>query len=78
MLKRPRTILALIAFALLGLTGCVAYPVDGYYAGGPAYGYAPPPSAYFGGSVGTYRPQRNWGHPNRGYRHQGHRHGRWR
>jgi hypothetical protein len=45
---RRRWLLAAAAVAAFGLSGCVAYPYDGYYGGGtypgyPAYAYAPPP-----------------------------------
>jgi hypothetical protein len=47
--------------ALLGLTGCVAYPVnEGYYgapAVAPGYVYAPAPTVVIGGGWG-----RGWGH----------------
>ncbi len=73
-MPRPRMLVFLAALMGLGLGGCVAYPVDGYYAE-PAPVYAAPPTIYFGGSFGpSYRPHhghRHWG---------GHRHGRghWR
>jgi hypothetical protein len=51
-----RWLLAAAAAATLGLSGCVAYPYDGYYGGGypgypgyPAYAYAPPVGVVVGG-----------------------------
>ncbi len=59
----PRSFAALAAVLLLALGGCVAYPVEGYYAQ-PTPVYSPPPSIYFGGSFGpSHRSQ------------YGHRHG---
>lgn len=68
---RPRFIAAFLAIGLLALGGCVAYPVDGGYAAAPAPVYIAPPSLYFGGTVGAYRPYygRPWGH--RGWGHRG-------
>lgn len=61
----------LLCGAMLALSGCVAYPVDGYgygpaYAYGPAY-VAPPVGVYVGGG---YRPyyHRGWGGWHRGWR----------
>lgn len=54
--RRPALRLGvLLAFATLGLSGCVAYPVGGAY--GPGYVYAPAPpvvvgGAYYGGYYG--------------------------
>jgi hypothetical protein len=56
---RRRWLLAAAAVATLGLSGCVAYPYDGYYGGGyygggyypgyPGYAYAPPVGVVIGG-----------------------------
>jgi hypothetical protein len=58
---------------LLGLSGCVAYPADAYYAQpayvAPAPVYVAPPALYFGGSIGpSYRGHRGHG-GHRGPRH---------
>jgi hypothetical protein len=51
-----------LAIGLLGLSGCVAYPVGGYYDGGyyapGGYAYAPLPGVYVGGGYGYYH--RGW------------------
>lgn len=66
--SRTRAIVPLIAslalgVGLLGLSGCVAYPVGGYYGGyyAPGYAYAPRPGAYVGGGYGYYHGyRRGW------------------
>ncbi|MCW3477351.1 hypothetical protein [Limobrevibacterium gyesilva] len=62
-----RLLLPAATLALLGLSGCVAYPAyDGYYAAPAAgYVYAPAPRYYYGGGYG-YGYGRGWGH-GRGY-----------
>jgi hypothetical protein len=61
-------LLAALAVGLLALSGCVAYPVGGYYADGGyyapnGYAYAPLPGVYVGGGYGYYH--RGW----RGHRY---------
>lgn len=61
-----------LAVGLLGLSGCVAYPVGGYYAGDGyyapgGYAYAPLAGAYVGGG---------YGYSHRGWRRNHSRH--WR
>jgi hypothetical protein len=73
MMPRPLTFLGLATLGLLALGGCVAYPVDGYHAA-PAAVYAPPPTVYFGGSFGGYRPYRGYHPPH----HHKWRHRHWR
>lgn len=46
---------ALLGLAMIGLSGCVAYPVDGYYYG-PTYTYAPPPVGVYVGGAYPYYP----------------------
>ena len=65
-MARHRIVLVLLA--LFALSGCVAYPGDGYYAQ-PAPVYVAPPSIYVGGG---YRPYYG------GYRHGGWGHRGWR
>ena len=56
-----KKLLIVLGLSALALTGCVAVPYDGYYAGG--YGYAPAPVvvqpavgfSYYGGYRGHYR-----------------------
>ena len=74
-MSRHRIFLALTAFGLLALGGCVAYPVDGVYAQ-PAPFYVAPPSVYVGGGYGGYRP--HYGGRGHGYRHGGGHHRGWR
>ena len=79
-MTRHRLTLMLIAgfAALLTLSGCVAYPVDGYSPGPSAYVYAPPPSVYVGSGWGYRGGWGGWGHGG-GHRNWGHGGGRhWR
>lgn len=59
----------LLALGLLALSGCVAYPVGGYYEA-PGYVYAPPPGVYVnGGAVVGYGYYGGWhGRHYRGWR----------
>jgi hypothetical protein len=67
-MRNPLPALGLLC--LLGLSGCVAYPADAYYAQpvhvAPAPVYVAPPALYFGGSFGPghrrhgHRGHRNW------------------
>ena len=68
-MSRHRIFLALTAFSLLSLSGCVAYPIDRIYAQ-PAPFYAAPPSVYVGGGYGGYGGYRPY------YGGRGHGHGR--
>jgi hypothetical protein len=56
---------ALIALAVVAMTGCVAVPVESGYYGGPGYYYGPP--VYYGPSVdfsfrGYYGEHHGGGH----------------
>ncbi len=64
--------IALVLIALLAVSGCVAYPGDGYYAQPTPVYVAPRPAVYLGGGFGGHRP--HWG--NRHY-HRGSGHGGW-
>jgi hypothetical protein len=60
----------LLAIGLLGLSGCVAYPVGGYYTADGSYApggyaYAPLPGVYVGGGYGYYH---GYGGYRRGWR----------
>ena len=73
-----RVFLALSAFGLLSLGGCVAYPVDGVYAQ-PASIYVAPPPVFFGGGYGGYGGYRPYygGYGHGGGKHGGGKHGGW-
>lgn len=66
-LRTPRLVGAVLgAAALLGLSGCVAYPDDGYsngygggYATGPSY-YGPPLRRSYAPPYGYYAPPQRW------------------